>query len=239
VVAAIVIAVALVLVIVVGVLLAGNSSCSGACVSAHTGVVIDSTPVQTSPITVSQGALVVLFLSWVNFLAGGGGPTSITDTLNDNYVLSTSSGTAYNHTGAIYLTTAAGSDPSFVVTVLFAGGQATQGGSVAVAVVPGAGIGDVDGTGWAFGDGPVASVTLTTSHACDLVLLGTSGRGVSGPYAPGSGETLLDSGTATAGPFEDGIGYGTFSSVATGTSPSPSATLNTPTFWVAVGIAID
>lgn len=235
---AVAIAVALVLWIVLSPSSSSSSSPPGYSIVGHTGVVNNETPVQTSPISVVGGSLVVLFVSWVNVMAGGGGPTSISDSLGDAYTYVTSSGYAYNHTEAVYVADVIVASSSFVVTIPFTGGATAQGGSIAVVDVANASVTGIDGTVWVFGDGATATVGLTTNHTGDLVLLGAAGRGVSGPYAAVGDETLLDTGTATAGPFQDGVAYGTFSTTASGTSVELSASLSTPTYWVAVGVAI-
>lgn len=234
------IAVAVAVALVLWVVFTGPSSSTtpGPGVASHTGIVNSATPVQTSPISVASGSLVVLFLSWVNYLAGGGGPTTITDSLGDSYSYVTSSGLTYNHTEAVYVANLAAASSSFFVTVMFTGGDTAQGGSVSVVDVAHANETDIDGTNWAFNQGATASVTVVTTHTGDLVLLGAAGRGVSGPYSAVGGETLLDTGTATAGPFLDGVAYGTFATTESGGSASLSATLNTPTYWVAIGVAI-
>jgi hypothetical protein len=204
-----------------------------------TGLVNNNTTVVTPPIRTESDSLLLVFVSYVNSLAGGGGPVAITDSLGDSYSLVNSTGFALNHTEDLYAAPCSVATTSLTVSVSFGGGATPQGGSVAVADVGNATVGQIDSVEETTGSGPLANLTLDTSHTGDLCLFGAAGRGVSGPYSPGTGMTLLDTGTNTSGPFEDGIGYGTFSAVASGTAVALSAFLNTPTWWEAIGIAID
>jgi len=56
------------------------------------------------------------------------------------------------------------------------------------------------------GYGKHAVVAVYTSQSHDLCLLGTAGRGAADPFTPGMHEQLLNHGTGTSGPFEDGTG---------------------------------
>ncbi|HEY1197561.1 MAG TPA: hypothetical protein VGG32_02380 [Thermoplasmata archaeon] len=205
----------------------------------HTGVDTNATPVLTSPFDAPAGSLVLLFVSYINYEAGGGSPQLVTDSLGDPYTLLSTTGSALNHTESLFATTTASSDASLVATVAITGGATPQGGSVAAVDVSNANLGSIDSVSWNTGSGGTAAVTLTTSHSGDLFLFGAAGRGVSGPYSAGSGETLLDTGTADSGPFEDGTGYGTFTIMSSATTLPLSADLNQATFWDAIGIAID
>ena len=202
------------------------------------GVVENATPVSTLPVSVRAGSLSLLFVSYINFEDGGGAPSLITDSLGDSYSLLTTTGQALNHTEDLYAADIASSDASFVASVTWGGGKTPQGGSVAFVDVNNSTTTSVDGVGWNAGFGATASVNLSTSQSGNLFLFGSAGRGVSGPYSPGLGESLLDTGTATSGPFEDGTGYGTFAVASTARSVTLSANLNVATGWDAIGVAI-
>ncbi|HYA54027.1 MAG TPA: hypothetical protein VEG42_00295 [Thermoplasmata archaeon] len=208
-------------------------------VLSHTGVANNDTPVTTAPISVTAGCLVVVFVGYVNYLAGGGSVASLGDSLSDSYTLVTSTGFAYNHTESVWVTETTVASTSFVVSALIDGGATPQGGSVAVVVFAHATVNSIDGANWATGDGALASVALPVNHSGDWVVSGFTGRGVSGPFSPGSSQSLLDTGTATGGPFQDGVAYGTFvSTIASAGVASVSASLNVPTYWVAIAVAI-
>ena len=237
VVAAVVVAVALGAVYALGGF-ATSSTLASPEVVAHTGLVNNDTPVQTTPISVAQGSLLVLFLSWPNAIVGGGYPVSITDSLFDIYHLEVSTSYATNHTEAVYAASPALANSSLVVTVTFAAGATPMGGSVSVVDVSHANLSSIDGTYWDDGFGPTAGISVVANHTGDLVLFGAAGRGVSGPFTAGPGATLLDTGTGTSGPFQDGTGFGTLSAVASGTTIQITASLNVPTGWVATAVAI-
>ena len=97
----------------------------------------------------------------------------------------------------------------------------------------------IDAVGETTGTGSYANLTLVANHTGDLYLYGTAGRGVSAPFSPGPGMTLLNTGTNTSGPYLDGTGYGSFMTTSAGTSAALSAELNVATGWDAIGVAID
>jgi len=203
------------------------------------GTVGNETTTTTLPFNTTAGSLLLVFVSYCNVQIGGGFPSAISDSLGDSFALVTTTGGALNHTETLYATNISSASLNVTVSVTFIGGATPQGGSVAVIDVSKANLTSIDQSGWNTGVIGSANVTLTTSHPGDLFLLGAAGRGVSGPYGPGPNMALLDTGTATAGPFFDGIGYGTFETVSTDTTVNLSATLNYPTYWEAVGVAID
>ena len=202
------------------------------------GVVEDSTPVSTMPYNVTAGSLNLVFVSYVNILAGGGGPESVTDSLGDVYYSITGTGTSLNHTETLYATNVSTTESGFSVTVVFGGGATPQGGSVGAVDVANATLGSIDGAASNTGDSAVANVSVSTTRSGDLFLLGTAGRGVSGPYSPWPGESLLNTGTNTSGPYQDGTGYGTFAMGSAATDVTLAAYLNVATGWDAVGVAV-
>lgn len=235
----VVVAVAVAAVLGAILILTPASSHAAPTIVSHTGIVTNSTPVVTSPIDASSGSLVLVFVSYINEEIGGGTIQEITDSLGDQYTLLTSTGGLLNHTESLYAAALTISDAALAVSVKISGGATPQGGSVAVVDVANANMSSVDGLGELTGLSGPATILFTAGHAGDLCLFGAAGRGFSGPYAPGPGMTLLDTGTADAGPFQDGVGYGTFSTTSQNTTVTMSATLNYPTYWEGIGIAID
>jgi len=210
----------------------------GIWVASCNGVVSNGSPVRSLPFDAPSGSLILVFVSFVNFEIGGGSIESIGDSLGDTYVLAASTGLSLNHTEDLFAATSSAADPAEVVSVSFAAGAAPQGGSVAVVDVANATLASLDTNATAVGLVSPASVTVSATRPGDLFLLGAAGRGVAGPFGPGRDETLLDTGTATGGPFEDGVAYGTFEAASASTTVTLSADLNTSTFWEAIGVAI-
>ena len=200
---------------------------------------ISSGPTTTTPgVRVLEGSAVYVFVDYVNTEIGGGYVSSITDTAGDTYVLVSSTGYSQNHTEDLYVAEPVLQNTTLSVSVSFAGGATQMGGSVAVVDVAGSELPTVDGLNTETGVGQIASVEVQTNHSNDLLLLGVSGRWMDAPFAPATGETLLDTGGNTAGPFEDGVGFGTFSASETGMSAGLSAQLNNSALWDAIGVGI-
>ena len=192
----------------------------------------------TPAVSVLAGSAVYVFVGYVNSEIGGGYASSITDTAGDSYALVTSTGYAQNHTEDLYVAEPILQNTTLNVSVSFSGGVTRMGGSVAVVDVTGSGITTVDGIDTASGVGQVAAAGVVNVHANDLLLLGVSGQQKDAPFVAASGETLLDTGDNTAGPFEDGMGFGTFSASETGNVTALSAQLNNSAVWNAIGVGI-
>jgi len=189
---------------------------------------------------VATGSVIFLFVGYVNPAIGGGEVGNISDTLGDTFTLVVTIGAPQNHSEDLYVSSAIRTSGSTSVTVSFVGGDTPMGGSVAaVDVVASSGLPVVDQTGTQTGSWtPTASVSVATPDAREIVLLGVSGMGRAAPFTATAGETLLDTGTNTSGPFLDGTGFGTFLAPPTGSVTSLSATLNTPAEWEAIGVGI-
>lgn len=215
-----------------------SASSSQPSVVGHSAAVSNATTVTTPEFNVVSGSLILLFVSWVNVEAGGGMPSAIGDSLGDSYHEIASTNFIYNHTEALYaanMTSSASTDAAYVS---FAGGQAPAGGSVASVDISHASLSSIEASAVQFGEGPTATVAVNATHSGSLFVLGVAGRGVSGPFTAGTSETLLDTGTGVGGPFEDGVGYGTFVISSTSSALVLSANLNTPTWWIAVGVSV-
>ncbi|MGP8159482.1 MAG: hypothetical protein ACLPWO_07775 [Thermoplasmata archaeon] len=200
---------------------------------------VNSGPTTTTPsMSVLAGSVVYLFVGYVNEMIGGGLVSSISDTASDSYSLVTSTGYTENHTEDLYVSEPVPQNTTLNVSVSFSGGVTTMGGSVAAVDVAGSGTPTVDGVNWESGVGGTASVAVHTNSSNDLLLLGVSGQQKDAPFVAASGETLLDTGDNTAGPFEDGMGLGTFSASEVGASAVLSAQLNNSAVWNAIGVGI-
>lgn len=208
-------------------------------IAGHAGTVSNATPVTVRLMSVAPGSLILLFVSYVNSEIGGGAPSVVTDSLGDSYYVVATTGFAFNHTEELLVAFPTAGDTALAISVTFSGGATPMGGSVDAVDVTNATLRSIDAVVASTGSSGPANVTLVSNHAGDLVLFGVAGRGVAGPFTPGPGMTLLDTGTATAGPFQDGVAYGTFNTTSTSTRVSLSADLNFPTYWEAIGIAID
>jgi hypothetical protein len=192
----------------------------------------------TSPLSVTAGSSVLVFVGFVNGEIGGSDVAAITDTVGDRYSTVTSTGYAENHTEDLFVSPAIAANTTLTVSVTMGGGATTMGCAVAAVDVMGSGSLTLDGVSTASGDGGLASVDLTTGHANDFVLLGVSGQEKDAPFAGASGETLLDTAGNTTGPFDDGEGFGTFSATEVGKGTSLSATLANPAVWSAIGVGV-
>ena len=192
----------------------------------------------TSPFSVAAGSSVFVFVGFVNAEIGGGEIGAITDTAGDSYFALSSTGFAENHSEELFVSEPIHAATTLAVSVTMTGGSTAMGCAVAAIDVVGSDSPAADGIVEQSADGAFASVTLTTGHANDLVLLGISGQQRDAPFAPTSGETLLDTTGNTTGPFEDGEGFGTFAAVETGNTISLSSTLANPAVWVAIAVGI-
>jgi hypothetical protein len=187
---------------------------------------------------VVKGSDLFVFVSYVDYLAGGGYVASISDSSSNSYTLLASTNADENHSESLYLATDVPAARSLTVTVSFTGGATTMGGSVAVVDVVGAASSPVDVVYQESGFGTHATVGVYTNQTNDLFLLGTSGRGLANPFTPGTHEHLLDNGTATSGPFTDGTGYATFSATQRTGSFALSAGLYATSAWNAIAVGI-
>jgi hypothetical protein len=192
----------------------------------------------TPSISVAPGSELYAFVGYVNPEIGGGTVSSITDSLGDVYSLLESTAFALNHSESFYEAGPIARESSVSVTVTMTGGATTMGCAVALIDVVGPTTPLVDGVGTESGVGAAAAVTLTTNHANDLILLGVSGQEKDSPFAPTSGETLLDTAGNTSGPFDDGEGMGTFSASSPNTAVVLSVSLENPAVWNAIGVGI-
>jgi hypothetical protein len=194
----------------------------------------------TPTVRVVAGSVALIFVGFVNTEIGGGRVSSVSDNLHDKFSLVATTDFLQNHTQDLFATQPIAANGSLRVTVSFAGGDTLMGGSIAlVDVVASSGTPAIDTVAMASGTwSGTALVNLTTTHSRDLLLLGVSGLGRDAPFAPGGGETLLNTGTNTSGPWEDGTGYGTFSASEHAKSATLSAALATPAEWTAIAVGI-
>jgi hypothetical protein len=209
-------------------------------VYSHTWAVSSTSPTTTPGVNVEAGSAVFLFVGYSNGAIGGGSVVSVTDSSGDNYRLVTSTGFAQNHTEDLYESAPVPTNTSgFTASVSFAGGATAMGGSVALIDVAGTGTPFVDAVSTQSGpSGTNASVDVAANYTADLFLLGVSGQAKDAPFVGGLGETLLDTGSGTSGPFENGEGLGTFSDLPPATNVVLSATLSNSAVWNAIGVAI-
>jgi len=193
----------------------------------------------TTPINVAAGSSLFVFVGYVNGLIGGGGIESVTDSSGDVFSVVGSTEFYVNHTEELLVGPALAASAALTVSVTVVGGATTMGAAVAVVDVVGSGTLSVDGSSSAAGDNGTAVLALATDHANDLVLFGVAGQEKDAPFAPGPGETLLDTAGNITGPFDDGMGFGTFyATPGSTTNVALSATLATPAVWAAIGVGI-
>jgi hypothetical protein len=201
---------------------------------------ISTGPTTTTPaVSVPARSAAFVFVAYVNSLIGGGGISSISDTSHDSYHVVASTGFAKNHTEVLFVANDIRASAHLRVSVSFSGGATPQGGSVALIDVVGQSkTHAVDVVFKESGFGPQAAVGIVTNRTGDLFLLGVSGRQYDSPFAAGPHEHLIDTGGAIAGPFTDGIGFGTFSSAHRSGTFALSAMLNHPSYWNVIGVGI-
>ena len=208
-------------------------------VYSHAAIVTSGPTTTTPSVRVLAGSVVYLFVGYVNSLVGGGYPSNITDTLGDSYVAVTSTGVPENHTESLYETGPIVENVTLNVSVTFAGGATTMGGSVAlVDVAATSGVPTVDEFNTESGSGGIASVVINTAYVGDVLLFGVSGQQKDSPFVPGVNETLLDETNNTSGPFEDGESIGTFNATEVGSAALLSAVLAHPAVWNAIAVGL-
>ena len=198
----------------------------------------------TPALRVLAGSVVCVFVGFVNEEIGGGYVSWIGDSTRDDYNLVNSTYSDQNYTEDLYVSAPIPENTTLNVWVDFAAesfgaGSAPVGGSVAAVDVVGSGLPTVDGANVQTGaSGDNASVNVTTAHANDLLLLGVAGPGGDAPFAATAGETLLDTGSNTSGPWADRTGFGSFSALESGTTARLVATLAAAGAWTAVAVGI-
>jgi len=192
----------------------------------------------TPTVNVAAGSMIFLFVGYVNPEIGGGFIAAVSDTAGDSYIEVATTGTAQNHTEVLFVAGPVRKTNNLSASVTMAGGATPMGSSVALVDVTGPGGLIIEGLATQSGVGGLASVGLATNQSSDLVLLGVSGQEKDSPFAPASGETLLDTAGNTTGPFEDGMGFGTFSASPTGNLTSLSASLENPAVWNAIAVGV-
>jgi hypothetical protein len=185
-------------------------SATGARVHSHAWGISTGPTTSTGSMSVPAGSDVFVFVGFINARIGGGSISSITDSSGDAYAQVATTGFANNHTESLFLAKDVPAASALTVSVSFAGGAATQGGSVAAVDVVGAAGSPINVKAKDSGVGSVASVGLETTSSGDLFLLGVSGQAKIANMTAGNHEHLLNTAGATAGPFTDGEGFGTF-----------------------------
>jgi hypothetical protein len=204
----------------------------------HGGAVGAASTVTTSSFDAPAGSTVLVFAGYVNSEIGGGTVGSVDDSAGDAYALVDSTGDSANHTEDVYEATTSGS-PDLSVSVTFANGDTSMGGSVAAVDVAGSDPVEVGAACATSGVGGEAYTPVTdNATGGSLWLLGVSGQGKDAPFAAATGETALDSGNATTGPWTDGVGYATFSATSDATTTNLTASLHAPAVWSAIGLAL-
>jgi hypothetical protein len=171
-------------------------------------------PTTTTPgVDIARGSTIFVFVGYVNSIDGGGGISSLSDSSGNGFTEVTTTGYAENHTETLWVALNASPARHDKVSVTFSGGDTTQGGSVAVVDVVNSGETSVDfETNQNSGYGSTAAVSYTASGSHELFLFGVSGDGRDAPLTAGvAHEKRLNTGSADAGPFQDGMGFGTFS----------------------------
>ena len=231
--------------VIVGVLVATGilfplprEAASPAQVHSHAATV-GAGPATTAPaVDAPAGSVIFLFVEYVNSQIGGGAISSVEDSEADLYTPVASTGFMANHTEVLYLADVASARPALRVTVTLSGGITLQGCSVAVVDVVGAS-GDLP-TEFRVASqvSATAGVSMVAARSGDLLLLGVGGREYAAPFSAGPGETLLDTGGAVAGPFTDGVGFATLSTLATVGDAFVGAELNTSGVWNAILVEV-
>ncbi len=211
-----------------------------ATVHSHAAAISTGPNTTTPGFGAPSGSTLFVFVGYVNQEIGGGYISSITDSKRDAFWLVTSTDDDQNHTEVLYEAHHSGASvPHLTVTVRFKGGDTVMGGAVAAIDVVGA---PTSGTNQSYaatgGSGTHASVPVGGSVKSDLFLLGVMGQARAAAMTAGAHEHLFETAGATAGPFEDGMSYGIFSSTDRSGAFNLTATLNGSSVWDGVGIMI-
>lgn len=213
---------------------------ANATVHSHAAAISTGPNTTTPGFGAPSGSRLFVFVGYVNQEIGGGYISSITDSKRDAFWLVTSTDDVQNHTEVLYEAEHSGVSTSHLtVTVRFKGGDTMMGGAVAAVDVVGA---PVSGTNQSYeatgGSGTHASVPVGSSVRSDLFVLGVMGQARAAAMTAGAHEHLYETAGATAGPFEDGMSYGIFSSTDRSGAFNLTATLNGSSVWDGVGIVI-
>jgi hypothetical protein len=182
---------------------------SGLGVHSHGWGISSGPTTTTGKFNVAAGSDIFVFIGYINAIIGGGVISSITDTSGNVYHLVASTGLADNHTQTLYVAKDVGAASHLKVSVTFAGGDTTMGGSVAAIDVVGAASSPIDVKAKGHGVHDLGSVTLSTTSVGDLFLIGVSGQAKIANVTAGYQEQLINTAGADAGPFQDGEGFGT------------------------------
>lgn len=193
-----------------------------------------STPDFSAP----AGSAVFVFVGYVNPTIGGGYITSISDSSGDHFHRITTTGLVVNHTESVYYAGDVAGSSTLSVSVSFAGGDTTMGGTVAAVDVVGANPLPLGAYAKQSGISSKAHVRVTTGITGELFLFGTVGRGLAAPFTTGPREHLLDTSGGDCGPFADGVGFATFYSENRTGIFTLSAGLYESSDWDAVAVGV-
>jgi hypothetical protein len=188
-----------------------HSSSSGVRVHSHSFGISTGPTTTTGGLGAAAGSDILVFVGFSNAIIGGGSISSVTDSSGNSYKQIVTTGFENNHTESLFLAKDVPSASGLAVSVTFAGGATTQGGTVAAIDVVGLSNSPVDVKAKHSGVGSIASVALQTTSTSDLFLFGVSGQGKIANVTAGDHERLLNTSGGTVGPFTNGEGFGTFS----------------------------
>jgi len=203
----------------------------------HVAVAGNATNQTTGGFNAPAGSFVFFFVGYVAVTIGGGYPVAITDSLGDQYFLVSSTDLAVNHSEDLYLGAAGRSDPALTVTVSFVSAYPMV-GTVSVVDVANVTLGEINAVNEYAAVSGYASVDVNSTVAKNLYLLGAIARGLAAPMTAEHGETLLGTGSATTGPFEDGMSYGAFELTSGGAVTLSAGLAVSSSPWAAIGVAI-
>jgi hypothetical protein len=217
---------------------AASAGSSSVRVHSHAWGISSGPTTTTGGFAVAAGSDIFVFVGFVNSWIGGGVISEVTDSSGHVYTQIMTTGYAKNHTESLFLTKDVGAASHLKVSVTFAGGDTTQGGAVAAIDVVGQAKSPIDVKAKLSGVGSVAYVGLETSTPGDLFLFGVTGQSKIANVTAGSGERLLNTAGADAGPFTDGEGFGTFSTAGETGPFALAAGLHNAAVWNAIVVGI-
>jgi len=196
--------------------------------------------VATPAIETYPGSTLLVFVGYVGPSIGGPRAVGVCDTAGDTFVEENpTTPNPTNHSVALFVAYDV-LGGGVVVDAQFADTSAVAGGTLAVVDVSGAS--EIEPANVtvvsANGVGSFAELSLGTTGP-SLAVLGISGQGHDGAFAPIGSEVLLDTtGYYDVGPWTDGEALGTFALVAPTGSTSISTQLSQAGVWNAFAVAV-
>jgi hypothetical protein len=188
------------------------------------------------------GSTILVFTGYTNSQNGGGSVSSVSDSQSDSFTkIATADDQSSRNEDAWITDAATGSTSGTTISVTFGGGSGgSQGGTIEAVDVVGA-MGtpvDIYSTNYNT-NSEYPWLSLRTTHAGDLVIVGLAGNSLLSPAKGTNGATSLSSGSATVGPYSEKVASGGFYSPTSYAGlVNLSFQIGATTDWAGIAVAL-